>query len=377
MNDKISIWADNIWAKIDTKMKKVAQRSENKLPYTTLNGVHNDLSESNITWWTNGFWPALMWLLYADTKNEQYAKSAKSAQVLLHKAFEHYDGLHHDVGFMWHISSGMEYRLTGDKSARLEAMYAANVLAGRYNAVGEYIRAWNNHDNEHNTEGWAIIDCMMNIPLLYWASEEFKDKRFATIAVKHANKTLQHHVRTDGSVRHIVEYDTQTGDFVKEYGGQGYAEGSSWSRGQAWGLYGFVLSYLYTKDEKYLDTAKRIAQYFISCVCNDWLPRCDFRSPIQPTIYDSTAGAIAACGLLELAGCVEEYSAEPYKFAALQMLQAMEREFCDWDEATDAILTNGTERYHAEKGRHIPIVYGDFFFTEAIYKLRGNTQRSW
>lgn len=371
-------WAEEIWKKIDTKLEKVAMRSAHKLPYTTdASNVHIDMQQKNITWWTNGFWPALMWMMYGATKKDAYLSSAQSTQKILRTAFEKYDGLHHDVGFMWHISSGVQYRITGDKSARLEALYAANLLAGRYNADGEYIRAWNDNNDGVDNSGWAIIDCMMNLPLLYWASEETQDTRFASIAIKHANKTLANHVRPDASVRHIVEYNPKTGEFMKEYGGQGYAEGSSWSRGQAWALYGFVLSYIYTKDKKYLDTAQKIANYFISSVCGDWLPRCDFRAPQTPIIYDSTAGAIAACGLLELAGCLEENSGLQFKNAAVQMLRVMEHAFCDWNIATDAILQMGTERYHGESGRHIPIIYGDFFFVEAIAKLSGNWTRNW
>ena len=376
MND--TIWAQQIWEKIDAKLEHVAPRSAGKLPYTTDGkGVHDDKQFTDITWWTNGFWPGLLWMMYGATEKPVYRAAAETAQANLRKAFEEYDGLHHDVGFMWHISSGVQYRLTGDRRARLDALYAASLLAARYNADGGYIRAWNDNGDGVDNRGWAIIDCMMNIPLLYWASAEKDDPRFASIARKHADKTLQHHLRPDGSARHIVEYDPADGGFVREYGGQGYGEGSSWSRGQAWALYGFTLSWLYTKDVRYLDAAKRSAQYFISCVCGDWLPRCDFRAPATPVIYDSTAGAIAACGLLELAVCLGETEGAAYRRAAVNILQAMEEKFCDWDTSTDAILGMGTERYHGEQGRHIPIIYGDYFFVEAIAKLTGRWTRSW
>lgn len=373
-----TIWARQIWEKIDAKLEQVAPRSANKIPYTTdEKGVHDDKQNTDITWWTNGFWPGLLWMMYGATEKPVYRTAAETAQANLRKAFEEYDGLHHDVGFMWHISSGVQYRLTGDRRARLDAMYAASLLAARYNADGGYIRAWNDNGDGVDNRGWAIIDCMMNIPLLYWASAEKNDPRFASIARKHADKTLQHHLRPDGSARHIVEYDPADGSFVREYGGQGYGEGSSWSRGQAWALYGFTLSWLYTKDVRYLDAAKRSAQYFISCVCDDWLPRCDFRAPATPVIYDSTAGAIAACGLLELAVCLGETEGAAYRRAAVNILQAMEEKFCDWDTSTDAILGMGTERYHGDQGRHIPIIYGDYFFVEAIAKLTGHWTRSW
>lgn len=372
-----TIWINETWNRIEKKMQKTAERSFQKLPYMAVDGIYDDKSKTDITWWTNGFWPAMLLLLYKDTGKMIYLDTARQGEELLAGAFEEYDGLHHDVGFMWHISSGMDYRLTGDKKSRLRALYAANVLAGRFNPAGGYIRAWNNPDSVIDQKGWAIIDCMMNLPLLYWASEECKDERFASIARLHADKTMEHHIRNDGSVRHIVEYDPANGSFVREYGGQGYGEGSSWSRGQAWGLYGFALSYMHTKKPEYLDTAKKIAHYFISCTYDDWLPRCDFRSPDVPVIRDSTAGMIAACGLLELSHCVCDTEKELYHKAAIRLLKAAEQTQCDWNEDSDGILGMGTERYHGIEGRHMSIIYGDYFLVEAIYKLRGNDSCSW
>lgn len=227
-------WIDETWEKIDKKLSKVAVKSQNKIPYTTCQGEHNDMqverNSEGITWWTNGFWPGMMWLMYQGTQNETYKQTAEHAEVLLDKALEKYDGLHHDVGFMWHISSGVNYRLTGNEHSKVRALYAANLLAGRYNLNGKFIRAWNGE-----CTGWAIIDCMMNIPLLYWASRETNDPRFRYIAESHADTTMASHVRADGSVKHIVVHDHINGGVLEEKGGQGYEEGSSWSRGQAWG----------------------------------------------------------------------------------------------------------------------------------------------
>jgi unsaturated chondroitin disaccharide hydrolase len=370
-------WVNEVWNKIDFKLQRTAVRSSDKLPYTAYHGVHNDMSKTGITWWTNGFWPGILWMMYGATGNVQYRKSAEKAQTLLREAFYHFDGLHHDVGFMWHISSGLQYRLTGDRTARAEALYAASLLMGRFNEAGGYLRAWNDKAGGPNNRGWTIIDSMMNIALLYWASSETGDDRYTSVARCHADKTMAHHVREDGSVKHIVEYDPETGEFIREYGGQGYEAGSSWSRGQAWGLYGFTLSYLYTKKQRYLDTAKKIAHYFIACTADDFLPRCDFRAPAEPVVYDSTAGAIAACGLIELSGQVPEYESAVYLNAALKLLRAMEKNFCDWDAETDPIVLMGTERYNGEKGRHIPIIYGDYFFIQAILRLKGNPQIYW
>lgn len=372
LNDEDKKYFQSIWKKIDNKMEKVAVRSYDKIPYTAHNGVHNNSEYLNE--WTNGFWPGMMWILYEKTRNEQYMKTAVNAQNKLRAVFTDYtDELHHDVGFMWNISSGVHYRINGDKQAKCDALIAANTLASRYNIKGGYIRAWNRRkevDRDHN-KGWAIIDCMMNLPVLYRATEITGDERFSYIAMAHADKTMKYHVREDGSLRHIVEYNPSTGEFVCDYGGQGYELGSSWSRGQAWGLYGFVLNYVHTKEEKYLDTAKRIANYFISCVASqkDFLPLCDFRAPETPVIYDSTAGCCAASGLIEIANHVPQHEKPLYLNAAIKLLKAITDKFVDFSEDTDPLVNYGTEAYHRKEGHHIPIIYADYFYIECIYKL--------
>lgn len=366
-------WVDEIWAKIDNKLKTVAQLNKDKIPYTTVDGVYNDMAKEDITWWTNGFWPGMMWLMYVGTKNEMYKEVAENAEKMLDAAFEEYDHLHHDVGFMWHISSGINYRLFGGKKSRVRTSIAADMLASRYNASGKYIRAWN-----EDKVGWVIIDCMMNIPLLYWASEEYKDPRFKYIAMNHADTVMKTHIRPDGSVNHIVDLDPVTGEPKEAFGGQGYELGSSWSRGQAWAIYGYVISYIHTGKQEYLDTAKRVAHYFIANVCDDWLPKADFRCPDEPVIYDSTAGACTACGLLEIARVVPEHEKKLYLNAAVNLIKAMEKNFCNWTEEEQSILQMGTEAYFCRpQGKHAAIIYGDYYFIEAIYKLKGFDMLFW
>lgn len=355
------------WEKLDKKLSRTAVSSYDKIPYTTENGVHDDMLQKDKSWWTNGFWPALMILMYSATKNEQYLKTARHGLDLLDDALFTYEGLHHDVGFMWNISAGVDYRITGDTKAKNRFLIAVNHMMGRYNCEGEFFRAWNGNNDK---AGWAIIDCMMNIPLLYRASEELEDKRFEMAARKHADKTMKYHVRPDGSCNHINEYNPLTGEFMKAHGGQGCDENSSWTRGQAWGVYGFALSYRYTNNTKYLDTAKRIAHYFIvNAQASDWRVLCDFKQPKEPVIYDSTAAAIAACGLLEIADYVSVYEKELYVSAAVNLIKKLYEEFCDWTEVEDSILQKGTEAY--TRGIHMPIIYGDYFFAEAIYRLMG------
>ena len=384
MYDKIieanKSFIDETWAKLDAKLSEVAIRSRDKIPYTTVNGVHDDLKNNplkggkDISWWTNGFWGGLMWLMYIGTKNEEYKITAENAERLMDEAFKNVAKLHHDVGFMWHIMSGVNYRLTGNAEARNRNLLSAMTLASRYNISGKYIRSWNG-----TMAGWTIIDCMMNIPLLYWASRELDDKRFEKIAIAHADMSMREHVREDGSVNHIVSHDVETGETIETFAGQGYAVGSTWSRGAAWALYGFVLSYIHTKKPEYLETAKKVAHNFISnLVLDDWLPVVDFRAPEEPKRYDSTAGAIAACGLIEIAKNVGENEQKLYLSAAINVLRAMEAKFCNWEKNEDSVLQMGTERYNSDgKGDHIPIIYGDYFFTEAILKLRGEEFLPW
>jgi len=194
--------------------------------------------------------------------------------------------------------------------------------------------------------------------------------RFKKIAMHHADKTMENHIRPDGSVYHTVRYNNDTGEVENYPVTQGYdADSSSWSRGQAWALYGFILSYIHTGKDEYLSASKRVAHYFISAVAaTGYVPRCDFRCPEEPVIIDTTAGACAACGLIEIAKNVPLFEQNLYLDAALKILKALEKEHCNWTLEEQSILQNGTESYR--KGHHIPIIYGDFFFVEAIFKLK-------
>ena len=251
-------WLKETEQKLDRKMRYAAgkAREVSWMPYTTENG---QWKETRIGWWTNGFWPASMWQMYRMTGEELYREEALRTEQMLDGALRDFKNLSHDVGFMWLIQSGVRYALEKNPDSFDRTLFAAEMLAARFNPSG-FIRAWNGEGRE----GWAIVDCMMNLPLLYWASEETGDPRFRLIAMAHADTTIRHFVRPDGSCNHIVIFDPETGAFLDNPGGQGYESGSSWSRGQSWALYGFVLSYLHTGKQEYLNTAKRIANYFIS-----------------------------------------------------------------------------------------------------------------
>lgn len=254
LKDQDQIWLENVIGKITLKMDWVSEKSKHKIPYTTINGTHDNRIVDNptgtetdeINWWTNGFWGGMMWLMHHDTGNDKYKEIAQISEKELDRCFDEFYGLHHDVGFMWLPTSVANYKVTQNPESRKRALHAAVLLAGRFNLAGGFIRAWNDLEGS-DTRGWAIIDCMFNIPLLYWASEETGDPRFKQIAMKHADTAMTAFVRPDGSVNHIVEFDPFEGGVIRSYGGQGFEEGSSWTRGQTWALYGYMMSYIHTQ----------------------------------------------------------------------------------------------------------------------------------
>lgn len=363
-------WINEFWKKVERKLSVVAPQVSTRFPYTTdENGKY--VSLHNVEWWTNGFWAGIMWLAFLETKKEIYREIAMASEEALDQAFLEFSELHHDVGFMWLPSAVAHYRIDGDERAKTRGLHAATLLAGRFNCEAGFIRAWNGE-----CTGWTIIDCMMNLPLLYWASEVTKDPRFNMIAIRHANTVQKHFVREDGSVHHIVCFDPVSGEVLGTPKGQGYAPGSSWTRGQAWAIYGFVLSYIHTGKQEYLETAKKTARYFIANLSEDGVPVVDFQAPEEPVLKDTTAGAIAVCGLIEIMKYASEGERDIYAKATETLLRGLEQN-CDFTMEKQAILQNGTERYHDTKGFHIPIIYGDYYLLEALLKLKGNRILFW
>ena len=368
-NDKA--WLDEMAGKLARKMAYGVKKAREVgwMPYSTKDG---GWAETRIGWWTNGFWPASMWQMYLMTGEQLFREEALRAELMLDDALKDFKNLSHDVGFMWLIHSGVRYALEHDQDSFDRTLFAADMLACRYNVNG-FIRAW----NPAGREGWAIVDCMMNLPILYWASRQTDDPRYRLMAMKHADTTARYFVRPDGSCNHIVIFDAETGEYLDNPAGQGSASGSSWSRGQAWALYGFTLSCIHTGKQEYLDTARRVANYFISQCCDDWLPRCDFRQPPEPVIRDNAAGNIAACGLLELARCLPEAEGSRYFDAAVNILKAQERDAANWTESDPAVFTKCTALYNDPKQHHMTMTYGDYYFIEAVNKLRGEKLLFW
>ena len=379
-------WIKEAERKIIEKMSWVSEKSRFKIPYTTVSGTHDNKIDKNIkfgwddgvSWWTNGFWPGMMWLMYLRTGEEKYKETARYCEKELDQAFTDFYGLHHDMGFVWLPSAVADYRITGNPESRKRGLMAAVILSGRFNPKARIFRAWDQWSGapDEDTAGWAIIDCMMNINLLYWAARETGDPRFREQAVMYADNVMEHYIRPDGSSNHIMMFDPLTGELLGARGGQGFEEGSSWTRGQAGAMYGFALSYFHTKDQRYLDTAKKAAHYFIANIPENGLIPVDFRAPVTPYYEDSSAAAAAACALLLISEQTGEYEREIYKKPAVKLLKTLYEKRCNFTENSDCILEKCTAAYH-HKDHEFHIIYGDYFFMEAIFRLQGESYQMW
>lgn len=367
-------WAQSVADKIAEKVSVTAVRNKDKVPYTTQNGIFDDWSD-RIGWWTNGFYAAQLWLLYNAYRREEYRETAEEIQNKLDAVLMDYLAMDHDAGFRFHITAVADYKITRNKKSRDRGILAAANMAGRYNLAAGLIRAWNDA-GDGNTAGLAIIDCMMNLPLLYWAAKELKDPRFKHIAIAHADMAQKVFVRENGSVHHIIEFDPETGAIIGPRGGQGMQVGSSWTRGQSWALYGFTLSYLHTGKQEYLETAKKIADYVVSQIPETGFIPVDFDQPKDVLWEDSTATTIIACGLLELEKLVDGELKDKYYNNALFLLHTLEEKRCNWDNNADHIVEKCSAAYH-DQNHDFTIIYGDFFFTEAILKVAEKDMQMW
>jgi len=371
MNEK---WIDEAWEYALNKLSITRQRIGATFPNASFEGKY-DAREPEC--WTNGFWPGIMWLAYRATGDEAYRTIAESCEEQLDGPLHEYEQLHHDNGFLWSPSAVADYQLTGNALSRRRGLIAASHLASRYNLKGNFIRAW----LYEGSEGLAIIDCMMNLGLLYWASRELGDPRYRHIAVAHSEMALREFIRPDGSVHHIVRFDPETGERLEALGGQGYAPDSAWSRGSAWAIYGFAIGYRHTGEVRFLKAAQAAADFFTAQLPADLVPPWDFRAPAEDRwAKDSTAAACAASGMLEIAYAldgVDGEEADKYRQRGAAIVESLFRNYTPADPAEEALILKGTASFPNNAEVEVPIIYGDFFFLEALCKLKGNTEIFW
>jgi unsaturated chondroitin disaccharide hydrolase len=322
--------------------------------------------------WTEGFFPGTCWYMYELTGDDKWKNTASSLQELF---IDHrFRTANHDLGFVFYCSFGHGYKLQLDDKSKGVLIDAANSLITRFNPAVGCILSWDVDKGWQSERGWqfpVIIDNMMNLELLFEVSKLTGDKKYYDIANTHAQTTLKNHFRDDGSSYHVIDYDSINGDIRNRHTAQGFAHESAWARGQAWGLYGFTLSYRYTEDEKYLKKAEEIANFILNHpnLPKDKVPYWDFNAPNIPDEYrDASAAAIIASALIEL----DDYSSNAYK-----------------DKATDILNNLSSDKYLAKVGENhnfllkhsvgsiphgneidVPLNYADYYYTEAIYRLR-------
>jgi unsaturated chondroitin disaccharide hydrolase len=367
-------WAIAAQEHAERKVMELAERVGGAFLHASVQGRYHPLAADV---WTSGFWPGILLQVYRRTEAQPLLEMAKSAEDELEQAFisNRLYGLHHDIGFQFQATAVARYKFTGDPIARRRGLLATAFLMSRFNPAGNFIEAWNTEDRR----GMAIIDTMMNLPLLFWAAEEFKQPRFRNVAEAHAETATRYFIREDGSTHHIIRLDQKTGAPIEALGGQGYAPDSCWSRGQSWAIYGFALAYRYTGVAAYLEVAKRIADSFIAALPPEYVPPWDFRVPDPSTApRDSSAGAIAASGLLELASLLPDGAGEQYSSAAVNLLQALTTRCATWERPDqDGLLMHATGKFPANENVDVSLIYGDFYYLEALGKLAGLTETCW
>ncbi len=350
-----------------------------------INGNYFKFTESffDIENWTTSFFTGMALIAYETTKDKFFLEEVKKlSSYYKKKIFEYNMDTMHDLGFLYTLYSVALYKLTDDKDSRVTALKAADELTKRFNFKGNYIRAWGRMDDSQSEYiGMAIIDCMMNIPLLFWASEETKNNLYHDIAVSHADSTMQNFIRKNGSIFHSFSFDINTGKPVRGDNYCGYNTESHWARGTAWAMYGFAIAYGYTKDQRYLETSKRIAYKFIENLDEEIIPLWDFKLPSSEdkTIRDSSAASIAVCGLYEL----QKYFSDDkllYKTSEDLLNKLCSEEYTDYDLNCPGILKK-SEIAKIHNGmaiaQNVYSSWGDYFFMEALAKKIYNIKGFW
>lgn len=316
--------------------------------------------------WTSGFWPGQLWLVYETSHDKKILAAAeKYTQYLLPLSTS--KAADHDLGFQVLSSFGNAFELTGKKEYKEVVLRTADTLAALFNPKVGTIQSWP-HANYggHNT----IIDNMMNLELLFWASKHGGSKDLYKIAVKHAETTMQNHFRPDYTSYHVVVYDPETGKMIKGITAQGYADYSMWARGQAWAIYGFTMVYRETGDRKFLDFAHKIARVYLDRLPADQIPYWDFNAPDIPNEpRDASAAAITASALLELSTFTKTSKLKrEYEEKAMKMITELTNHYQSRYE-NNALLLHSTGHKPAGTEIDSSIIYADYYYMECLARL--------
>ncbi|WP_258105335.1 glycoside hydrolase family 88 protein [Marinoscillum sp. MHG1-6] len=347
---------------------------EGQFPKTYEN---SELKTSSSDWWCSGFYPGTLLYLYQATGDAVLYREALKKLRVLEK--EQFNTTTHDLGFMMFCSFGNALKVSGDKRFEDIIYTSSKSLATRFNPSVGTIRSW---DPAPWNDKWAypvIIDNMMNLEMLLWAGKSYEDSALIKVAITHADTTLINHFRQDYSSYHVVSYDTITGEVEMKNTDQGYADESSWARGQAWGLYGFTVMYQYTKDPKYLEHATGIANFILNHpnLPEDKIPYWDFNAPDIPNAKrDASAAAVIASALLKLKDYVDqEYSEQLFTEAEKILRTLSSREYFSEDGTNGGfILKHCVGNMPDNTEVDVPLSYADYYYVEAL--LRYQSDRS-
>lgn len=335
--------------------------------------------------WCSGFFPGSLWQMYAFTNDSEWRRKAVSWTWPIEEAQWHRGT--HDLGFMMGDSFGKAYALTGEQSYRDVMLQSAKTLITRFNPTVGCIRSW-----DHNRELWCypvIVDNLMNLEMLFEATKLTGDPKFSNVAVSHADKTLANHFRNDNSSYHVVDYDPETGEARLKMTHQGYSDDSYWSRGQAWGLYGYTTCYRYTHDEKYLRQSEAIADFILSLpnMPADGIPYWDMKMPeisgCTPDNVnidvprDASAAAIIASGLYELSDYVSPEKAAVYAAHADKIVNSLYNNYRAPEGSNRGfILLHSTGHKPGNSEIDVPLNYADYYYLEALTRKRNRDHRA-
>lgn len=324
----------------------------------------------DIKWWCTGFYPGTLWYIYEQTNDEVIRKEAERALQVI-EPNQTYTG-NHDLGFMMYCSFGNAYRLTKNEKYKDIIFRSAQSLATRYRPTIKVIQSWNKNQYFNCP---VIIDNMMNLEMLNWVTDNGGDKKFKEIAITHSNTTLKNHFRPDFSSYHVIDYNLDTGGVNRKATWQGAADCSAWSRGQAWGFYGYTMMFRFTKDQKYLNHARNIAKYILNHpnLPADKIPYWDFDAPLIPLAKrDASAAAIIASALLELGQYTKGNEKQEYIDNAETILQSLSGDTyrAKAGENGGFILKHSTGALPLNSEIDVPLIYADYYFLEALKRYK-------
>ncbi|WP_415383331.1 glycoside hydrolase family 88 protein [Halosimplex sp. TS25] len=335
----------------------------------------------NTDGWTASFWTGQCWLAHEVTGRERFRDAAETQLRTFGRRLEEGNVKTHDLGFLYTLSAVAGYEITGNERYRKMAVTSADYLTDRFWDAPGLIQAWGDPDGPGENDwfrGRMIVDTMMNLPLLFWASETTGDDAYAAIAETHARTNAEHVVRPDGSTFHTFKCDVESGEPLGEETHQGYADDSCWARGQAWAIYGYALAAEYANEPAYADIAAKLANYYLHRVESDHVPRWDFDVPDDDEVRDTSAAAIAACGLVQLATVlpVADNRADWYRNAALATLDSLGAHYAADHEQSNGLLTDAA--YQRGDGDYDECcIWGDYFYVEGLVRATEQWRRYW